>query len=216
VVRGAGGVGAAAAHRREADRSGRRGGERDGAARASELIEGFEPENALEAELASDPYLLEGLAWGKPRKSHPEGAIGNHVADLLRVIDASGDVGERRARLRLVALVHDSFKGDVKSFLPKSGDNHHAMRARRFAERYTGDERVLATIELHDRPYAIWKKMKRRGRLDEDALEDVLERLPDPELFLRFVEVDGSSDAKQGEPIRWLREQMERRGLVRA
>jgi hypothetical protein len=185
-----------------------------GVARATELIEGFEPEGPLEADVAADPDLLEGLAWGKPRKSHPEGRIANHVADLLRVIDAAGEPRERRAQLRFVALVHDSFKGDVKSFLPKSGENHHAMRARRFAERYTDDELLLATIELHDRPYAIWKKMRRKGRLDEDALAQVFERVPDPDLFLRFVEADGSSEAKDQEPIRWLRQEMERRGLV--
>ena len=183
---------------------------------ASDLVEGFEPEGPLEAAVASDPDLLEGLAWGKPRRSHPEGAIGNHVADLLRVIDAAGETGARRAQLRFVALVHDSFKGDVKSLLPKSGENHHAMRARRFAERFTDDERLLATIELHDRPYSIWKKMRRRGRLDEGALDRVFARIPDPDLFLRFIEIDGSSEAKAQEPIRWLREQMEKRGLVRA
>jgi hypothetical protein len=191
-------------------------GARPETARASELIEGFEPENALEAAVAADPDLLEGLAWGKPRKSHPEGRIGNHVADLLRTIEARGEPPQRRADMRFVALVHDSFKGDVKSLLPKTGENHHAMRARRFAERYTDDERLLATIELHDRPYSIWKKMKRKGRLDEDALEEVFARVPDPELFLYFIEVDGSSEAKDQEPIRWLREQMERRGLARS
>jgi hypothetical protein len=181
---------------------------------ASDLIEGFEPEGPLEAAVAADPDLVEGLAWGKPRKSHPEGSIGNHVADLLRVIDAAGEPAARRAQLRFVALVHDSFKRDVKSFLPKSGENHHAMRARRFAERFTDDERRLATIELHDRPYAIWTKMRHKGRLDEEALEKVFERVPDPDLFLRFIEVDGASEAKHEEPIRWLREEMESRGIV--
>ena len=181
---------------------------------ARDLIDGFAPENELEARAVADPDLVEGLAWGKPRKSHPEGAIGTHVADLLRVIDGDGETGERRAQLRFVALVHDSFKGDVKHYLPRSGENHHAMRARRFAERYTDDERLLATIELHDRPYAIWKKMRRKRRLDEKALTDVLRRVPDHELFLRFVEIDGSSEAKDPEPVRWLRGQMEQRGLV--
>jgi hypothetical protein len=102
----------------------------------------------------------------------------------------------------------------VKSLLPKSGENHHAMRARRFAERYTDDERLLATIELHDRPYAVWKKMRRKGRLDEKALEQVFDRVPDHGLFLRFIEIDGAGEAKDQEPIRWLREQMEKRGLV--
>ncbi|HKP88460.1 MAG TPA: hypothetical protein VJT75_00660 [Thermoleophilaceae bacterium] len=210
MVRRAGGAGVAAD-----TGSGANTGAAPGA-RAAELVEGFEPENELEAAVAADPDLLEGLAWGKPRKSHPEGRICNHVADLLRAIDARDESPARRAQLRFVALVHDSFKGDVRSFLPKSGENHHAMRARRFAERYTGDEVLLATIELHDRPYAIWKKMRRKGRLDEDALDEVFERVPDHDLFLSFIEVDGSSEAKDQDPIRWLRGEMEGRGLVPA
>jgi hypothetical protein len=115
-----------------------------------------------------------------------------------------------------VALLHDSFKRDVKRWLPRAGENHHATRARRFAERFTGDERLLATIELHDRPYAIWRQMRRRGRLDERKLDDVLARVPDHGLFLRFIEVDGASEAKDPEPIDWLRDEMRRRGLVGA
>ena len=176
---------------------------------------GIAPETELEERLLADSDLRRGLAWGKPRRAHPEGAIGNHVADLLREIDAAGESGERRELLRVIALVHDSFKGDVKQWLPRSGENHHAMRARRFAERYTDDERLLTSIELHDKPYAIWKKMRRRGRLDQAALDDVLERVPDHELFLRFIEIDGSSESKDDEPIDWLRAVLLDRGLVR-
>ena len=130
--------------------------------RAQDLIPGFEPESDLEQRLAGDPELLEGLAWGKPRKGHPEGSIGAHVADLLDRLDAEGVQGEERARLRFIALVHDAFKNKVQEWRPRTGENHHAMRARRFAERYTDDERLLTTIELHDRPYGIWRKMRRR------------------------------------------------------
>jgi hypothetical protein len=181
-----------------------------------DVIPGYEPEGELERAVARDPDLVEGLAWGKPREAHPEGSIGNHVGDLLRCIDEQAETGDRRLALRFVALVHDSFKGDVKQWLPRSGENHHAMRARRFAERYTDDERLLATIELHDRPYAIWKKMRRKGRLDRDALDEVFARVPDAGLFLRFIEIDGDSEAKDPEPIRWLRGQMRERELLRA
>ena len=184
------------------------------AGRAVDLVDGFEPESELERRVTADPELLAGLAWGKPRESHPEGAVGNHVASLLREIDARGETGARRAGLRLIALVHDSFKNRVRNWLPRTGENHHAMRARRFAERYTDDERLLAAIELHDRPYSLWKKMRRRGRLDEKRFDEMLERVPDHDLFMRFIEIDGSSEAKDQEPIRWLREQMEKRGLV--
>ena len=107
--------------------------------------------------------LQEGLAWGKPRRGHPEGSVGAHVADLLATIERWGETGKRREELRFLALVHDSLKNRVSNWRPKTGENHHAMRARRFAERYVDDERLLATIELHDRPYDLWRKMRRRG-----------------------------------------------------
>lgn len=181
----------------------------------SELVSGFRPETELEERVTRDPDLLAGLAWGKPRESHPEGAVGIHVSQLLDKIEEAGEKGERRALLRFVALVHDSFKYRVLGWLPRSGRNHHAARARRFAERFTDDERLLATIELHDGPYSLWKKMRRRGRLDEKAVDEMLERIRDHELFLRFIEIDGASEAKDPEPIAWFRRELERRGLVR-
>jgi hypothetical protein len=176
--------------------------------RPHEVIPGFEPENDLERRLLEDPELIEGLAWGKPRKAHPEGSIGAHVADLLARLDAEGPAGEERALLRFISIVHDAFKNKVQEWRPRTGENHHAMRARRFAERYTGDERILTTIELHDRPYGIWRKLQRTGRFDRPALEAMMERLPDPDLFLRFVELDGSTEGKNPEPVRWFKEHL--------
>jgi hypothetical protein len=176
--------------------------------RAQELIPGFEPENDLEQRLAEDPELAEGLAWGEPRWAHPEGSIGAHAADLLARIDAEGIDGKDRERLRFITLVHDAFKNKVQEWRPRTGENHHAMRARRFAERYTDDEIILNTIELHDRPYGIWRKWQRTNRLDRAELQKLLERIRDPDLFLRFVELDGSTEGKNPEPVRWFREQL--------
>ena len=181
---------------------------------AAQAIPGFAPENALERAVAGDPELLEGLRWGRPRSGHPEGSVGHHVADLLETIDGWGESGSRRADLRFLALVHDSLKYRVRDWLPKTGENHHAMRARRFAERYTGDERLLAALELHDRPYQLWRRMRRRGKLDEGAFESMLARLPDPALFLRFVELDGSTEGKNPEPISWLGSELRRRRIL--
>jgi len=172
---------------------------------AGELIEGFEPESDLERRLAEDPVLLEGLAWGRPRHGHPEGSVGRHVAELLARIDEWGETGTRRAELRFITLVHDSLKNRVQHWRRRTGENHHAMRARRLAEDYTDDERLLATIELHDRPYAIWKRMRRTGRPQDGPLREMLERIPDHDLFGRFVELDGSTEGKNPEPIEWLR-----------
>lgn len=190
------------------------GGGRQGAPAVDALVPGFAPESDLERAVAGDPELLRGLAWGKPRSGHPEGSVGRHVAELLRTIDRWGEVGERRAALRFLALVHDSLKYRVRDSYPKKGENHHAMRARRFAERYTADERLLATLELHDVPYALWRRLRRTGKLQEERLEAMIRRLPDLELFARFVELDGSPAGKSDEPVEWFRGELEARGLL--
>ena len=79
-------------------------------------------------------------------------------------IERWGETGKRREELRFLALVHDALKNKVQNWRPKTGENHHATRARRFAERYVvDDERLLATIEHHDRPYSLWRRFRRRG-----------------------------------------------------
>ena len=181
---------------------------------ASELIPGFEPETELERRVTAEPVLLEGLAWGEPRAGHPEGAVGTHVSHLLSAIEESGESGDRRERLRFMALVHDAFKSQVRERLPRVGENHHAMRARRFAEKFTDDPGLLAAIELHDRPYSLWRKMQRKGKLDERGFERMMRRVSDPSLFLRFIEIDGSTEGKRPEPIEWFRDELNERGLL--
>lgn len=179
---------------------------------AGDLVEGFEPENALETAVGADPELVRGLAWGEPRPGHPEGRVARHVADLLTQIDLWAERGGRRADLRFIALVHDSFKYREHDWLPHAGPNHHAARARRFAERHTADERLLAVIELHDRPYHLWRRARRlhTGRRSR-AVARLLERLPDVDLFVRFVELDGSTEGKDPDPFRWFTAQVANR-----
>jgi hypothetical protein len=181
---------------------------------ATELVHGFTPETDLERRIAEDPVIVRGLAWGEPRAGHPEGPVGRHVADLLTAIDEWGVREPRRGELRFVALLHDSLKYRVRDWLPHSGPNHHAARARRVAEAYVEDERLLATIELHDRPYGLWRRMRRTGELDERGFRAMVARVPDRDLFLRFVELDGSTEGKRPEPIAWFRDELARRGLA--
>jgi hypothetical protein len=178
------------------------------------LVPGFTPESELERRLMQDQELLDGLAWGRPRSGHPEGSVGAHAADLLDTIDRWGETGRRRAELRFLALVHDALKFRVHEWLPKVGENHHATRARRFAERHTADERLLATIEQHDRPYSLWRKRRRTRRTDQRGFERMLDRIPDLDLFVRFVELDASTEGKNPEPVEWLKQELRRRGAT--
>jgi hypothetical protein len=41
----------------------------------------------------------------------------------------------------------------------------------------------------------------------------MVDRIPDLELFVRFVELDGSTEGKSHEPIRWLKAELARRGV---
>jgi hypothetical protein len=56
--------------------------------------------------------------------------------------------------------------------------------------------------------------MRRRGRLDEQALDEMIGRIPDVGLFLRFVELDGSTEGKNPEPLGWLKSELAGRGLL--
>jgi hypothetical protein len=159
------------------------------------------PETLLERQLLRDPRLQAGLDWGAPRFGHPEGRVGEHVAAMLAAIPSDDPL---RGDLRFLALTHDSFKAEVNPNARWSRDNDHAMRARRFAEGYTSDERLLTTLELHDEPYWIW----RTADAPEQALRPLLERLPAPELFARFVELDAANEGKDLTFLWWFRREL--------
>jgi hypothetical protein len=163
------------------------------------IVPGFVPESPLERALAADQLLMRGLAWGTPRPGHPEGGVGRHAADIIAAID---ERGEQRELLRFLALAHDAFKSSVRAGDGYSRGNDHAVLACRFAERYTADARLLEALELHDVPYHIWRSRRIDGRA---ALTAVLDRLPDPGLFLRFVELDGSTVGKDPGLLAWVR-----------
>ena len=129
------------------------------------------PETELERQLLDDRRLGAGLDWGQPRSGHPEGRVADHVAAMLA---ASPTNDPLRADLRFLALIHDSFKAEIRSHEPWSPENDHAALVRRFAERYTADERLLTTLDLHDEPYWIWHT----ADAPERAIRPLFKRLP--------------------------------------
>lgn len=172
-------------------------------------------QTATERFLMCDPAILEGLLWGKPRPGHDEGEIYKHVEFVWSNIDrlsipAEGEpthvaVAERNSdlwkRLRLIALMHDTFKYQVDPKQSKSGENHHAMRARRHAEKYTishenfFDTQMLEVLELHDEAYNAWCKGSRDDKWEKAKtrvaeLYDRLERTDSLDLFTMFYTCD--------------------------
>ena len=162
------------------------------------------PETEIESRIAADAELLKGLAWKVPHPGHPERCVGHHVAAILEGISTTDPL---RADLRLIALVHDSFKHQVDSTVGYSNDNDHASVAARFAARFVDDPRVLVAVELHDELYWRWHN----GATDVDA---VLVLVPDTSLYLRFVQLDASTEGKDPSFLWWLRHQLAARGLL--
>jgi hypothetical protein len=175
-----------------------------------QLVPGFVPETALERTLSSNPVLLCGFAWGRPRPGHPEGSVGRHVGHILSAI--TEPPGRRRRELRFLALIHDTIKHRVRPEAGYSRDNDHAVLARRFAERYTRDRRLLDTLELHDAAYHIWRTRADQG---DARLAALLAAIPDLDLFLQFVELDGSTAGKDPVPLMWLHAAIAARDLGR-
>lgn len=143
-----------------------------------ETIRIIAPKTDLELQLIMNAEIREGLWWGNPRPGHPEGGVIKHVKhifnnfltlsepDPLHTVNKAVIVSHSDIyfKLRLIALVHDTFKYQVDRFLSKSGENHHAMRARRFVEKNFPaffDAAMCEVIELHDEAYNAYCKWKR-------------------------------------------------------
>jgi hypothetical protein len=176
---------------------------------ASDLVPGFRPESELESAVATDPEIVRGWAFRVGGTGHPERNVGAHVAAILRNIGPDDGL---RSQLRFIALVHDSMKWAVDRDRPWSPDNDHAVLARRAAERHTDDRTLLETIELHDEAYWIFTEK----RSEVAALESLLARLPDVELYVHFVELDATNEGKDPTFLLWLRNEAGVRGLLPA
>lgn len=165
----------------------------------------IKPETDLELRIISDYRFIEGVLWGKPRNGHPEGMVINHIEEVLKNIDKKC-TPKNRERLRLVALIHDTFKYKVDLSFPKRGENHHGMIARRFAEEYISDEETLDIIQYHDDAYNSWKIGKNRNdwkRAAERALI-LIDRLGESiDNYIIFYQCDNNTGDKIGDDYKW-------------
>lgn len=206
------------------------------------LIQYLNAEHGIEQALCENPAFIAGLEAGKPRPGHPEGAVKHHVKEVLdNITDLVNELGGTEhpltvreiKQLRFIAFVHDSFKHEVDRDRPRAGENHHAMKARRFAENFlTAYEKkvgqkekqhvndlreVLDIIELHDEAYNAWQLGQRKGRWQEAEarLEKLFKRLGNKVgLFSDFYEVDSLTGDKDISPLEWYWERKKEWGVV--
>lgn len=167
----------------------------------------LQPETEVEQKILACPDVQEGLQWGKPRFGHPEGKVLLHVREVLNNIDVLSISAEHRARLRLVALSHDTFKFREAQYAhPRKWHNNHAHMARKFMEQYTDDAKLLTLIEYHDEAYYIWRnlfleKFQSRGK---ERLEEFKAKFANniQEYYL-FFKCDTRTGDKNQAPLVW-------------
>jgi hypothetical protein len=160
---------------------------------------------AFEAVIA-DPRYQANLDWGEPRPGHPEGTVRAHVAELERNLDAlRGRLSEEDYwKLRLLVHTHDTFKAEARRGVGITDPRSHASLARAFLAEHCPDADLLAMVQLHDEPYALWRKARLRGGCHAARLAALLEAVRDWNLFLAFLLIDGCTAGKDREPLRWL------------
>ena len=168
----------------------------------------IKPENGREEAICNDEEFVKGAMYGKPRKGHPEGQVIYHIEEVLGNIDKFYNDDEDRSDLRLIAILHDTFKHKVDHTKPKFGENHHAIIAERFALNYCHNTKVLTVIQLHDDAYNAWSaggrhddwyKAKRRA----EKLINELNALDCLDLYLKFYRCDNATGDKSQENYEW-------------
>ena len=165
--------------------------------------------------IASDPRYQRNLDWGEVRPGHPEGTIRAHIAELERNLERlRAKLSETDYwRLRVLVHTHDTFKAEARPGAPIAAPDSHASLARAFLAEFCDDADMLAMVQYHDEPFALWRQFKLKGRCNEERLTRLLASIRDWNLFLAFNIVDGCTQGKQRDSLRWLfREVAERVG----
>jgi hypothetical protein len=175
------------------------------------LEELLQPETELERHLLELPEFRHGLWWGEPRFGHPEGKVALHVREVLDNINAIPELmPDDRARLRLIAIAHDTFKHAESRTRPRDWTRHHGVLARRFMEHYTSDSAILDIIETHDDAYYKWMAQRRRPS-PHSQLDSLMSKVGYCiQLYYLFFKCDTQTGDKTQAPLRWFEHAAER------
>ena len=107
-------------------------------------------------------------------------------------------------RLKVIIHVHDTFKGEAEPGVPIMATNSHASLARAFLAEFCEDADMLAMVQYHDEPFALWRQFVSNAKLNNARLTALLTTIRDWNVFLAFIIVDGCTRGKDREPLRWL------------
>lgn len=107
-------------------------------------------------------------------------------------------------KLKLLIHTHDSFKGESTQGVPITDPSSHASIARAFLAAHCDDADLLAMVQYHDEPFALYRQVESKGRCNPDRFQSLLGAIKDWNLFLAFNIIDGCTAGKSRAPLRWL------------
>ncbi len=172
----------------------------------------LKPETNLERLLLQHPAFREGLLWGEPRYGHPEGKVLYHVPEIFANINRLDPLSKNdRQQLRLITLLHDTFKYVEDKSYPRDWSRHHGILARQFAEDFISDKNILDIIELHDEAYYCWRLEVLDDEPEQAAarLKLLLDRVrPCLQLYYNFFKCDTATGDKTQAPVKWFENQL--------
>jgi hypothetical protein len=173
------------------------------------VVSGMSDYKAIFDAVTSDSRYERNLDWGKARRGHPEGTVRAHIAELERNLAALRHKisDDDYWRLKVLVHVHDTFKPDAKAGVRIPAPNSHASLARSYLAEFCDDADLLAMVQYHDEPYALWRQYDGRGSFNEARLNALFANIRDWNLFLAFCIIDGCTQGKGREPVYWLFQQ---------
>jgi hypothetical protein len=162
------------------------------------------------ATIRGDPRYQRNIDWGQARPGHPEGTVGAHIQELEANLEGLRHRLSETDYWRLKVLIHthDTFKSEAQPGVPITAPNSHASLARAFLAEFCDDADLLATVQYHDEPFALWRRYASKGKVNAARLSTLLTTIQDWNLFLAFCIIDGCTDGKEREPSRWLFRQL--------
>ena len=122
--------------------------------------------------IVSDPRYQRNLDWGEPRSGHAEGTIRARIAEIERNLEvlrpklSAADYW----KLKILIHTHDSFKREARRGVAITAPESHASLARAFLGSLCDDPDLLAMVQYHDEPFALWQQFDAKGKFSEQRL----------------------------------------------
>ena len=165
------------------------------------------PNNELESSLLKFSDFRYGMLWGEPRFGHPEGKVAYHVREVLNNVDQLDILAHQREKLRLIAIVHDTFKYEEARTIAQGNRIHHGIFAKSFFSEFIDDDELLTIIELHDEAYYCWRMIQNNNDYDGGMkrLDSLLQKIDGfLQLYYMFFKCDTRTGDKIQVPLKWL------------